>query len=131
AGNKPGYQWKRNGQNIQGATSAAWRANTLNDNDEVRVEIISNYKCPQRTTATSNCIDVRILSSVEGNDELSGLTLYPNPNNGRFVLQGKIDGNQDVHIEIINALAQVVYKDNIEPVAGTLKANINIGNVPG
>src|SRR5690606_12021212 len=47
AGNKPTYQWKRNGQDIVGATGSIWSANTLNDNDSISVEIISDYKCPQ------------------------------------------------------------------------------------
>src|SRR5690606_10177 len=62
AGILPRYQWKCNGQNIQGATSNVWSANTLNDYDEICVEIISSYKCPQPTTAKSNCIIVNVLS---------------------------------------------------------------------
>ncbi len=114
AGNNPKYQWKRNGQDVQGATGSVWSANTLNDNDSISVEIISDYKCPQPTTASSNGIRVRVLTSVGGMNEINGLTLYPNPNNGKFVLKGNVADNAEYNVEIINAVGQVVYKSKVK-----------------
>jgi len=79
-GKAPKFQWKRNGQDVQGATSAKWSANTLNDNDKITVELISNYRCPQPPTAISNDIVVQVLTGigdVTGNG--SSLNVYPNP----------------------------------------------------
>lgn len=129
AGNSPKYQWKRNGQDVQGATGSVWSANTLNDNDSISVEIISNYKCPQPTTASSNGIRVRVLTSVDGLGEFSGLILYPNPNNGKFVLKGNMQTRGEVKIEIINTVGQVVYKGDIIAHNNLLQEEINLDNV--
>ncbi len=126
AGPIPTYQWKRNGLDVQGATGSVWSANTLNDNDSISVEVFSNYKCPQPTTASSNGIRVRVLTSVNGIGEIKGLILYPNPNNGKFVLKGNVADNAEYNIEIINSLGQVVYKDKVMTVNNSLLKEIKL-----
>lgn len=130
AGNIPLYQWKRNGQNIQGATGSVWSANTLNDNDEICVEVTSTYKCPQPTTAKSNCINVNVLSTVDGVSGIGNLVLYPNPNNGRFVLKGNLNTNEELSVEVINTVGQVLYKDIIELQSEVLYKEIVTGYIP-
>lgn len=128
AGNNPKYQWKRNGQDVQGATGKIWSANTLNDNDSISVEIISNYKCPQPTTAASNGIRVRVLTSVSGIGDVKGLMLYPNPNNGKFILKGNVQADGEFKIEIINTVGQVVYKGDAIARNNLLHEEINLDN---
>ena len=126
AGKNPKYQWKRNGQDIVGATGNIWSANTLNDNDSISVEIISDYKCPQPTTAKSNWIRVH-LTGVDDIATISGLKLYPNPNNGRFTLI--VEGvNADATLAIINTLGQTIYTERLT-VNGTFKKEIDLQNV--
>jgi len=129
AGANPKYQWKRNGQDVQGATGSVWSANTLNDNDSISVEIISDYKCPQPTTAVSNGISVKVLTSVDGLNETAGLTLYPNPNNGKLILKGNMHTDGEFRIEVINALGQVVYKDEAVTTNRVLNKQIELGHV--
>lgn len=132
AGNNPQYQWKRNGQDIVGATGSVWSANTLNDNDSISVEIVSSYKCPQPTKAVSNGIVVKVLTGVAGLNNKSGLILYPNPNNGKFVLKGEALTSDVLKIEIINAMGQVVYRGKMEAGNGRLHKEINLSDVsPG
>lgn len=129
AGANPRYQWKRNGQDVQGATGSVWSANTLNDNDSISVELISDYKCPQPTTAYSNGIRVRVLTSVENTSGINGLALYPNPNNGKFVLKGNVQVDSEFKIEIINAVGQVVYKDITNTSNSFLNKEIELSHV--
>jgi hypothetical protein len=118
-GNNPTYQWKRNGLDVIGATGNSWGANTLTDGDNISVTLTSSYRCPQPLTVTSNSIRVSILSSVAGTKS-SGLILYPNPNDGRFVLKGHLATAATCRLEITNALGQVVY---------TGEAMVNNGNL--
>lgn len=111
AGNNPNYQWKRNGNNVLGANSGTWSANTLSDNDSVSVEIVSDYACPQPTTAISNGIIVKIISSIGNVDGLNDIRLYPNPNNGKFVIDGTVKSGDDLTLEILNVTGQILYKD--------------------
>ncbi len=129
AGNNPQYQWKRNGQDIVGATGSVWSANTLSDNDNISAEIISSYKCPQPPGAVSNGIVVKVLTGVAGLSEVSGLMLYPNPNNGKFVLKGEALTADVLKIEITNAMGQVVHKDDVITENGKLYKEINLQQV--
>jgi hypothetical protein len=129
AGNNPQYQWKRNGQDIVGATGSIWSANTLNDNDSISVEIISSYKCPQPPGAQSNGIIVKVLTGVAALNDMNELVLYPNPNSGRFVLKGNALAGEVLKLEIINAMGQLVYKDEVVTEHNTLYKEIDMQQV--
>ena len=127
-GNNPKFQWKRNGQDVQGATGPQWSANTLNDNDSISVELISSYRCPQPPTASSNGIRVKVLTGVGDLTSKHDLALYPNPNNGSFILSGKLNTDKPVQLDIINALGQVVHRETITVQTGKLHKEIKLSN---
>lgn len=128
AGNNPLYQWRRNGQDIIGATGSVWSAKTLDDNDSISVELVSSYKCPQPTTARSNGIVVKVLSSVRDKGAISDIQLYPNPNNGSFVVRGYAHLTQTAEVQVIDALGRIVYEDRLSINAGKLYHPIELGN---
>lgn len=130
AGNNPQYQWKRNGKDIVGATGSSWGALSLNNNDTITVEIISNYRCPQPTNAVSN----KIVTQIEGVgiNEIAGLTnltLAPNPNRGQFILSGQLNHQGMVHISVMNMLGQVIYKTDSEVINNQLHQPIALPQV--
>jgi len=131
AGSNPKYQWMRNGQPQHGATSSTWSANTLNDNDSVSVEVTSSYKCPQPTTAKSNWIKIR-LTGVDDITALGKVVLYPNPNNGKFVVEATSAtlSKGVVTFIVTNVLGSVVYRDNVQYTAGKLYKELDMGAVP-
>jgi hypothetical protein len=109
AGNFPKYQWKRNGQDVQGATGPVWSANTLNDNDSISVEIISNYRCPQPTNAVSNGIRVKVLTGVGNIAHNRQLKVYPNPAKDYVVFEHPGAKNKgDIYVRIYNAIGQKI-----------------------
>ncbi|MCB0698969.1 MAG: hypothetical protein H6551_12735 [Chitinophagales bacterium] len=125
AGKKPQYQWKRNGTDVIGAQSNIWSANNLNDNDSISVEIVSNYLCPLPTTAVSNGIKVHILTSVGDIEGAESLVLYPNPNNGKFILSGKLpNGRYDVLIS--NSIGQKVFSGVTEVQGNVLQTEMQL-----
>lgn len=128
-GTIPKFQWKRNGQNIVGATGAIWSANTLNDNDDICVELTSTYRCPQPLTANSNCIKVRVLTGV---DDISGSnkwTVHPNPNNGRFTITAKDIYSTEARLEVVNTLGQIVYRHIVTTQQGSINKEVNLNDV--
>ncbi len=107
-GKAPLFQWKRNGQDVQGATSAQWSANTLNDNDKITVEIVSNYRCPQPPTAVSNDIVVNVATGIgdvaAGNGKLN---VYPNPAKDYVIFElVDVEMAGKLSVEILNVLGQ-------------------------
>jgi len=130
AGNNPKYQWKRNGKDIVGATSNTWSTNMLNENDSISVEITSDHRCPQPTTAKSNWIRVQ-LTDVDDIASFGGLKLYPNPNKGKFVVEAPpfLPQGEVMLLQVINTLGQVVYHNNITPVNGVVRKEIDLQNM--
>ena len=108
-GNFPKFQWKRNGQDVQGATGPVWSANTLNDNDSISVEIISNYRCPQPPGAQSNGIRIKVLTGVGNVTHNVQLKVYPNPAKDYVVFEHPGAGNKgDMYVRIYNAVGQKI-----------------------
>jgi hypothetical protein len=63
----------------------------------------------------------------------SGLSLFPNPNKGEFMVKGMLGGNeeQEVTLEVDDMLGQVVYKNAITARAGKINIPIILGgNLP-
>lgn len=131
-GKKPVFQWKRNNNNVQGATGSIWGTHELSDGDMISVEMISNDPCTNPKEAVSNVITMTVLLSVGELNKLAPLQLYPNPNNGNFNLKGDIGVDIDLDIEIINAVGQKVYSQKVETKNGMLSESISLDNqLPG
>lgn len=63
-GSNPGYQWKRNGVNILGATNATYTATNLLNGDLITCELTSNATCAIPAVLTSNSIVVNLTGAV-------------------------------------------------------------------
>ncbi|MDO9595543.1 MAG: hypothetical protein Q7J19_11170, partial [Lutibacter sp.] len=63
-GSTPTYQWKRNGNNITGATSATYTATSLPNPSTITVEITSNATCASPSTAASNAIAMTVFTGA-------------------------------------------------------------------
>src|SRR5690606_25252061 len=93
-------------------------------------EIVSSYRCPQPTDAQSNGIRVRVLTGIDDVVTSNGLYIFPNPNSGNFTISGIATANKSIHLEVVNAVGQVIYTGEVVPKSGTLNEQVNLGNVP-
>jgi len=57
--------------------------------------------------------------------------LYPNPNNGQFMLEMEVAEQSDLYIRVYNHLGQQVYSHSKKEFIGELKENISLENQPG
>lgn len=126
----PTYQWKRNGQDVQGATGQIWAARTLNNNDVICVEIESGYRCPRPLTASSNCITAEVVG-IDKLSNVKSLKLYPNPNTGQCVLEGKVTRAANYNIQIVNTVGQVVYTTDVATRSGSLYKSMQVNLAAG
>ena len=103
-GANPEYQWKRNGQDVQGATGASWGVivNALNANEDICVVLKSSYQCAVPDTAMSNCITTAFtgIGDIVNNNNIK---IYPNPVNGVLHIEGVEAG---ASIELIDILGR-------------------------
>jgi hypothetical protein len=73
-----------------------------------------------------------LLSSTLGignNGDAIGITLYPNPNNGKFTLTLNTEGNLDVNLMIYNSTGAEVYSANGVKISGKTTKNIDLSNL--
>jgi hypothetical protein len=64
-------------------------------------------------------------SGISQINQQSDIGIYPNPNDGRFVIKGKTTGNEPVLLQLINALGQTVYSATIQPQNGIIEHSIS------
>ena len=118
------YQWQKNNVNISGATKQTYTAT-----------VKGTYRCMVTNASScsklSNALKVIKSCGKEITDSTvvaeSVLSLYPNPTEGKFMLDLKTDEVSDGQAKIIvmNIVGQVVYTDNGSIVNGELRQEIN------
>jgi|GEM_PF-2749697 len=88
-GASPTYQWQLNGADVSGAVTNTYITNTLADNDQVSVIVYSSDSCSNPDTALSSSLAI-VVSGIGYMGNVAGdIQLFPNPNNGSFIIKGK------------------------------------------
>jgi len=127
------YQWRKNGVNIPGATGITYTDLDPQDGDSFSLWIQTTDSCRTPDTAVSNIV---VLSVGVGVKQVAGelfdnVNLAPNPNNGTFVLKGKLtSGRSDerVMVEVVNAVGAVIYKEEVQVRDHELNTRIELGD---
>ncbi len=92
-----------------------------------RIRIVSTNAASRMP---DNGVNIEIKpSSVSKISSLYNIQLFPNPNNGSFILTGNTASAQPIQTEIYNAIGQLVYTKQLHPVNGAIKENIILPEV--
>lgn len=91
-GTNPGYQWLRNSKNITGATANKWNTTDLKDGDSICLLVTSSNQCATPKTASSNCLVMKVPVTIDPLQASPAINVYPNPNNGNFIIESKESG---------------------------------------
>lgn len=110
-GMNPTYQWKRNGQDVVGATSFTWGTQQVSDNDTISVVVKSSYMCPQPDSAESNKITVSVLTSVNNVIDADKIYVYPNPVTNELVIRGTEKG---ISIRLYDVIGRMMISQTAE-----------------
>lgn len=131
-GPTPDFQWQRNGVDIPFETNDTYLTSTLKPGDEITVRMLSYAPCVDPEVVTSNIIALKSALGVGGASQVAAdISLYPNPNNGRFTLAVKgwdagLIGTQ-LRMDLIDALGQAVYHVELNPASTDWKTQIDLG----
>lgn len=128
-GTAPTYQWTKNGSSIPNATGTSYSGTTgidLQTGDTICVIMTSNAQCVKPATV-KNCVGIQVDLGVDDINTIKGLQLYPNPNNGKFVLKAT-EPFVGEEISVSNALGQEVYRGT--PKTGITAYEIDLGSIP-
>ncbi len=128
-GTHPAYQWKINTTPFPGATSASFVYNSFYNNDVITCDVTADGLCGE--SALSNSVTITLFNvSVPSLNTKDGISIYPNPNKGTFLIQGAIGTLTDYNasLEITDMLGNTVYKNKITTTNGNISETIALTN---
>ena len=122
------YQWLKSGDPIIGATNSIYLAVQAKT---YKVIVTDSHGCSK----TSKGVKVTKSCKVEngfGEEAKDLLTIYPNPTDGNFTVDLKM--NSDIHgkatIQVLNTIGQVIYEKSLVVENGSFIDEINLGINP-
>jgi len=127
AGPAPTYQWFVSGTPVSGATSMTYTTTALTNGQVVSCMVTSSLLCASPRIASSAGFTVSITTGIEQTmQDGNKLILSPNPNNGRFVINGNLSvlANDGVTVSVMNMLGQQVYTNTITNVKSEMNEAI-------
>jgi hypothetical protein len=112
-----GNQWYLNGTLIPGATAQTY---TMTSNGTYTV-VVTGDGC------SSPASSPLVMNSI-GIDELNPnmLAVYPNPNDGFFMISFHADNKGEYTIKLYNDIGQVVYSETLENFSGSFNKQVDI-----
>ncbi len=129
-GGNPHFQWYLNGQGVPGEQGSSYLASGLKDKDEVFLLMVSSLECADKAPARSNEIQIGKLLDIESvGPGDNSWTIYPNPNRGRFRVEGSLPGrNHDasVRVRVLSALGQWIYEGETRIRNGRFLMELNL-----
>jgi PKD repeat protein len=114
-----GNQWYLNGSIIPGATGQNYTV-TANGNYTV---VVTAGGCSSSASAVTVVTGVGI-GEITNNPY--GLSVYPNPNDGHFTISFESINRSDYRVEIVNAIGQLVFRDDIKDFTGPYKKEMSV-----
>ncbi|KPL08785.1 MAG: hypothetical protein AMS26_23890 [Bacteroides sp. SM23_62] len=80
--------------------------------------------------SVADTFNIEVKSYVGIVNPLAGLeiNLYPNPNNGRFIIESERFELKDVVLEIFNEKGQLIWNREIKDEIGTLRESVELNN---
>lgn len=116
-----GNQWYRNGKMISGATS-----NTYTVTQDGFYSVVVNTSSGCMSTASDEVfVYPTSLEEVVNN----GMEIFPNPNNGSFLINMNIEYSGEVMIKVLSLKGEVVYQGTESALAGNFNAKIDLAGV--
>lgn len=128
AGTSPDIQWLINGDEVPGAITTSFITNLLQDKDTVSVRITATSPCGEKEVFATVVVNMSAVGVAGVDVKPMDVRIMPNPNNGTFVIKGSLGSaiTEDVQAEVTNMLGQIVYRDNIKAIRGTLDHRITL-----
>jgi PKD repeat protein len=114
-----GNQWYLDGNPIPGATGQTY---TFTSNGTYTV-IVTTGGCSSASSAPEVITNVGI-GEAEYNPY--GLLIYPNPNDGHFIVSFVSASYDNYKVEIVNALGQLIFRDDLKDFSGTYKKEMTV-----
>ena len=96
------YLWYDIDENTEGSESTF----TINNSGTYIIQVTDIYGCN-----TSDTITVDLTTGIKNINIADSFSIYPNPNNGQFIIDNDLINNNSVRVEIVSINGQVIYSE--------------------
>lgn len=114
-----GNQWYKDGVLIPGATGQSY---TATQNGAYTV-VVTQSGCSSAASNPGTSITNVGIEEISSSNMIS---IYPNPNDGNFTLSFTSTAKMTYKVEIVNALGQLIFKDEVKEFTGTYSKALSI-----
>lgn len=99
-------------------------------NPQINVSTYRNNGQYKLTTIYNQC-SVSVYTDVVVHDILGiALSIYPNPNDGKFTIEGITQSDKILNLAIVNHLGKVIFRDEVVPVQSKFKSLVDLTGAP-
>lgn len=119
------YSWDFGDGNISSTTNPV---HTYASNGTYTVTLTATNACG--TDIHTETVVVSLSTALEDQNELTGLTVLPNPNTGLFQVDVNGKPLETLELQVLNVLGVKVHEQIVDFSSGQLTTNIDLGNVP-
>ncbi|MCW3075921.1 MAG: carbohydrate-binding protein [Bacteroidetes bacterium] len=126
------YQWKKDGNDIPGATSSTYIATTSGSYQIKIIQGSSVVWSALVTTTVNSCPGSKMLSADSLNaikhDDFFHMSVYPNPTTGLFSFDFCLEeaGHEVMEVKVLSSTGQLVYSTPAVIVSGCIKEVIDL-----
>ena len=93
------------------------------------ITTIVNCRIANSTDNNNNgTSDNLVTEKITGNDISEGISIYPNPNNGTFVLEYEGEQSGSGFMQVVNSMGQTIYESNVEVADGLFSKEVKLGD---
>ncbi len=115
SGNNLTYQWQKDAQDIDGATTDTYTIFGVTTDDNGQYNVVVTGDCG---SVTSDTVLLTVVTDIQTVREL-GIKVYPNPTTGQFFIAFEKITNEFT-VEIIDANGQMIYSGKLDAKVNTL-----------
>jgi hypothetical protein len=92
------------------------------------ITTIVNCRIANSTDNNNNgTTDNLVTEKITGNDISDGVSIYPNPSNGTFVLEYEGEQSGSGFMQVVNSMGQTIYESNVEVADGLFSKEVKLG----
>lgn len=80
-------------------------------------------------TTVIQTVEVTVCTGIGAKENVTSINLYPNPNEGDFILEFNANVNSALNITITDITGKIVHTENISSVRGNNRVNLTVSNL--
>ncbi len=128
------YEWKlepAEAGSISGTGTASQVTWSSGYTGNAQVSVRGVNACGAGSYSQSYVVAVYSSQGIGENNPVSGIKLFPNPNDGLFVLQLNSGKEQEIKFQVTSSGGNMILESKESIPAGQYQKNFNLGNLPG